>query len=150
MKGINMLLDDLIKLSPYPVYFTEEPYKAAFYYEDVYIKIEETMSYDEKVYSLAHELGHALCHKNKCKCYAKHSNRNEMLREYHAFKYSLELLLRLKHKQSLIPCIDEIIYSFYNYDEKYKIAAIRIMKTDLWKQCVKFVYHQEQLLLNFN
>jgi Zn-dependent peptidase ImmA (M78 family) len=139
----------LEKLSPCEIEYTFTDYgRYTFDYSDEnmeinLIKIDLTLKEHEKLAILAHEMGHALCDKNKCKCFSeirKNMNGVSSLAEYHAHKFALKWLLDNGCKRALRYYIKTIRkLSKPPIIEAYIKAAKRIMKLKLWQKCLDFV-----------
>ena len=147
--GIGNMLNELIKLSPCPVYFVPHDTAGSFCYTSMkqWIKIKENTPTEVQIATLAHEIGHAICYNKRCGCY---SPKKKTLCEYHAFIYSLSLLYIIGNIHILRLCMKNMVQSYYKNSEgwyKYHLAIKHIMKTKLWKRCIKLAYGQKQLLL---
>jgi len=92
----------------------------------------------EKLATLYHEIGHYKCHRKKCRC---EKEDNLLLKEEHAYKYMLEIMLKKKILPSLKFSIENIKNKTNSKTTTMheRIAAQRIVKTKLFKDCVKFV-----------
>lgn len=106
------------------------------------IYISNTLEEHQKLAVLAHELGHALCDKNNCKCSPamKTLPYTSSLVEYHANKFAFKWLLDNKCKQALKYGIELIReQSLWSNHDPHGRAARCIMKLKLWQKCLDFV-----------
>ncbi len=97
------------------------------------IEVLDSLSRHQKIAILLHEIGHAKCSKEKCKCRYANSAEGEI----HANKYALNWLLKNKRKKILRMEMGHIEDNsdrtdYYGEAEKY------IMKTKLWQKCLKY------------
>jgi len=157
-------LDQLIELSPYPVIFApgEELVFDVFGFagfmvnsntvagylspgpprtKKMYIKMNVNISKSAQISTLAHEIGHALCSVNNCKC---QEDDHKILAEHHANMFCLKYLLKTKQAEPIKAYINliERQASFKAFDSRFvraKEAAKKIMKLKLWEKCKKFV-----------
>ena len=83
---------------------------------------------------LAHETGHALCDKHKCRC-RKHDG---ALGEFHAQKFALSTLLNHNNKLALIFLMDIIEMDADEGNGPHERADRQVMKLKLWEKCKKF------------
>ena len=146
-----MLLDKLYKLSPCPIYENNLMFFGGDYNEDkLCIRISGGWTGDnDRIVVLAHEVGHAICHKNKCKCFdIKHG----MLCEFHANLFALTWLYKQHDTEALYVCIKHIISQSrkLNHSMGHARAAKFLLRTKLWKKCLDYVFgKQEQLVFDF-
>ena len=140
--GID-ILKKLKQLSPVPVKFVHDTdvflgrYCDRGKYEEYpCIKIINCLDNHEKIAVLTHEIGHALCYKKGCECTASYDD--YIKREIHAFKYSLNWLLKNEQKESLHWSIMSIKAFLNRYDHYAKVAE-HIMKLKLWQKCLDYV-----------
>jgi len=110
------------------------------------IEIRGSASEPEKLASLAHEIGHALCFSKKCKCMkdahepGEHLGYNAILAEYHAMKFCIKWLLKNKQKEALINEVSLLEREVKEIGSiAHSEAAKKIMKLKLWKKALKFI-----------
>ncbi len=107
---------------------------------DGIIIISDAPPYYQKILTLYHEIGHHQCHKTQCRCRCRDKNK---LSEEHADIYMLEKCL----EKSILPSLKMGINILKNrtinpssYVLDHIIAASQeVIKTKLYKDCVKFV-----------
>ena len=139
-------LEELLNLSPCKVLFTRHCYynygaywdktKAKHLFNPT-IEIQKDLKEHEKLAVLVHEIAHANCDKNNCICWTTEDN---VLREYHAYKYSLEWLLKNNCPEALKFTIKSIKSNSEIQDfEQHTQAAQRIVKLKLWQKCLDFI-----------
>lgn len=146
------MIDILKRLSPASIEFMSRmsvsDCEGMFSYGDKYIghplgKIEilDSLLLHEKIATLAHEIGHALCYEKRCKCLQPETvKKNYALAEIHAYKYVLSWLLKNKQKQALIWEMGRIKENSLNpYAGHYREATKHIMKLKLWQKCLNYV-----------
>ena len=148
------VIKKLIELSPCKVIFGQwlDVYYGAYDYSNfsagvqkTEIQIEVNHPIHEQIAVLAHELGHALCAQKGCKCRLKHKEygsmiiTDEVLTEYHAFKYALTWLLKHKQKKSL-----QWVMPFMGKEWGPHLIAVRkVKKLKLWEKCKRFIEEEE-------
>ena len=137
----------LKRLSPVPIEFVDEMqcwgYDGMFWYKNStlghpYIELLDSLKEHEKIATLAHEIGHALCNEKNCKC-LKIYEKNPVLTEIHAFKCELKWLLKHKQKEALKYEIRGLKSYIENRSDHYVDVAKRIMKLKLWQKCLNFI-----------
>lgn len=108
-----------------------------------WIEISNSKSEEEQLSTLAHEVGHAMCEQENCRCMLRGSIdcNSTQLSEFHACLFQLRWLLGNQYLQALELGIDTIMRCAANYfDDNYKDAhsssAMRIMETKLWQNCL--------------
>lgn len=145
----NIIIDELIKLSPVPVDFVSKnkigvPNVAnairigVFYSKKseqirAYIEVSNKLSKYLKIATLLHEIGHAKCSIKRCKCSFNVSAEGEI----HANEYALNWLLKNKHKKILRVEMKHIKNNFDRVDY-YGEAARCIINSKLWQKCLKY------------
>ena len=148
----NKELLNLIKLSPCKIIFLSQYDKeiATHGEYDIYTKtinILDSLEVEQKILSLVHEIGHAICDKNKCICLQQYP-KLAGLAELHAVIYSLNYCYANKHKKLLSMLVTNLVY---NAGRRVKtchtIAIKQIVKYELFTKCIKMVNSYEQLLL---
>jgi hypothetical protein len=102
-------------------------------HEQTRIEILAKMSDYRTLSTLLHELKHAECYKNKCYCHT-----TKVASERHAYKYSLQWLLKHKCKDVLKFQLKHIDIQAKR-DDYYGIACREIQDSKLYKQCRNFV-----------
>ena len=100
-----------------------------------YIEILNSLSKYKKINTLLHEIGHAKCDKEKCPCMKLD---DYIEGEIHAYKYTLEWLLKNKQKKALKIEIEHI-EDHLGRTDYYCEAAKHIMKLKLWQKCLDYV-----------
>ncbi len=98
------------------------------------IEVLGSLSKYQKIATLLHEIGHAKCSKEKCKCRLAHSAEGEI----HANKYALNWLLKNKRKKMLRMEMGHIEDNSDRTDY-YGEAAKHIMESKLWQKCLKYI-----------
>jgi len=142
------MIEILKRLSPVPIEFVDEMeipgYDGMFWGNEVssighpYIEIDNNLENYQKIATLIHEIGHALCGEKKCQC-VKTYEENPKLAEIHAYKYELKWLLEHKQKKALKYEMEGIKSFIENRPDHYAEAAKHIMKLKLWQKCLNFV-----------
>ncbi len=144
------MIDELIKLSPVPVIFTNNlsvDYIGSYHHakklydgdivKEPFIKIRDDLKDYQKIGTLVHEIKHAQCVKKNCKCMR---NPDKTEREVHAYMYELLWLLKHKQMEGLKELIEKIEYKAENnFTNQYGTSARQIVKSKLWKRCLKFI-----------
>lgn len=142
------ILEKLVLSSPVPISFVSglksgksthenSTRLGTFYAEPVpSIEILGSLSHDEKMAAVIHEISHAICFKNKCKC-----RDMDVLGEVHAHKHTLKWLMDNKLKKALKR---EMIHLYRMLERKdyYNEATKQVMKTKLWQKCADFCNFQ--------
>lgn len=96
-----------------------------------------------QVAALAHEVGHATCVANNCKCVRciRLSTRcQSQLFEYHANIFSLTWLLSNKLMHSLYDltsCIADVANNRTDSETYYRKSAAKVIKTRLYQNCIE-------------
>jgi len=143
-----VLIDKLYKLSPCPIYVTNNISALGEFTGGEWPEIRIYNADD--VFILAHEIGHAFCHKNKCKCFdIKHG----MLCEFHANLFALTWLYKQHDTEALYVCIKHIISQSrkLNHSMGHARAAKCLLRTKLWKKCLDYVFgKQTQLVFDWS
>ena len=96
---------------------------------------------------LAHEIGHALCHKRHCNCFI---NGDKALRELHAMRFSLRFMLRYKLTAALRQEIKSLSGKYKN--DHFRKATKLIKKEKIWRESLRFIRDGKSIirrLLNF-
>lgn len=110
------------------------------------IEIGYTDSESRKLYTLAHETGHALCDAKECKCGIGSDHHGDRTKsEYHAFKFCGEWLLKNKCKGALryfVKSVGQLAVFNPQIDRPYLSAHTKacrkIKKLKLWEKCVEY------------
>jgi len=110
--------------------------------QDGRIEIKKKMTSPEKEGTLSHEMGHARCHKNNCKCYTKY---NRVLQEIHAELYALHLLLRHGKVNALKVRFDRLRNDWNGWPHCEAKAVIRNRR--IYKRCQEFVENYDLLFV---
>lgn len=140
-------LKDLKRLCPVPIHFMDimtHPQFAGAYYDignhsgKPHIEIDNSLTGSQKITTLIHEIGHALCDSKDCKCM---SNPDHTEREIHANKFVLRRLMKYGLKKELreeMERIEQQAYggALYAY---YECAAKHTIKLKLWQKCSDYV-----------
>lgn len=107
------------------------------------IEISNIRSKEQQLSTLAHEVGHAMCALQKCRCYRRRScnGNSSQLSEYHAMLFGLRWLLgnRCSLPLELNICMimeNSSMYFNGDYRDVHSSSAIRIMETKLWQRCL--------------
>ena len=141
------MLEMLKQLSPVPIEFVDEMecwgYSGMYWGETSsighpYIEISNGLENHQKIATLIHEIGHALCDEKKCQC-VKTYKENPKLAEIHAYKYELKWLLEHKQKRALkyeMECIESCVECRLDH---YVVATKHIMELKLWQKCLDYV-----------
>ncbi len=142
-------LEDFKKLNPLSIVADHALgcfFKKNMYCFDVYdgiIIISANLPYAHKVLTLYHEIRHYQCHKIRCECVKNGVNNgcNHELYEQHAYTCMLEKCLEKGILPSLKFGIDNIEDKSHNKNttEHERNAAQQVLKTKLYKDCVKFI-----------
>lgn len=145
-------IEQLIQLSPVPVKFIADNIMSSKFINIVTfgryiysngksfdvtiprIEILNSLNYHKKIGTLLHEIGHAKCDEKNCKCITSNDSAES---EIHAYKYTLEQLLKYKLKKSLKQEIHHIKNQLER-DDFYGRAAKHIMKLKLWQECLAY------------
>lgn len=100
------------------------------------IEVKKDIPQYQQIAMLYHELGHANCHKNKCKCFTP-AKQNRVLSEIHAHRYTLEHLLKNKYHKALEWYVYQIvrISTSQNSCLYVRQAAQTIMRNKLYETC---------------
>lgn len=98
-----------------------------------HIEIRNDLGEHEKIACLLHEISHIKCYKKKCEC---SKPINKLKAEIHAFTYTLKWLLKYKHKKALK--IEMQLIQSYSKGLYYEVAK-HIIKSKLWKKCMKYI-----------
>jgi hypothetical protein len=102
------------------------------------ILIQEGQSEDVTIYSIAHELGHALCGKKGCRCMAR-DRKDSVLAEYHAEIFNLRWQLRRKNKGAMRKTLNNIEKYTVSHPYSDHVKAWNMLKKlKLWEKCKKF------------
>lgn len=132
-----MTLKEITKLSPVEVRYVPMPDGGRYYLNTPqYITINENIGKIQQATALLHEIGHALCDIKKCKCFKK--SVDEVLREYHAYKFVLK---HVKNDKKLMrQFIKDVEYVLNNncYPDHNK-AVQRIIRLKQWTKFCKVV-----------
>ena len=103
-----------------------------------YIEILNSLKKHREIAVLIHEIAHAICNEKNCKC-LKVYEKNPVLTEIHAFKYTLRWLLKHQQKKALKFELKRI-ESYIEYrSDHYVDVAKHLMKLKLWQKCLNFV-----------
>lgn len=102
-----------------------------------HIGIRDSLSYHQKISTLLHEVGHALCYEKNCECCRK----NRKHREIHAWEYALSWMLEHELKKALLEAL-WFILKLSEQDNYHGEASRHIMKTKLWQKCLHKAYIQ--------
>ena len=141
------MIEMLKRLSPVPIKFVDEMqcwgYDGMFWYRNSspghpYIEILNGLEKHREIAVLIHEIAHAMCNEKNCKC-LKVYEKNPVLTEIHAFKYTLRWLLKHQQKEALkyeLKCIKS--YITYRSDHYVNVAK-HLMKLKLWQKCLDFI-----------
>ena len=100
---------------------------------DNFIEIDKNINKYKKLAVLAHEIGHAICFQNNCKCVTEKSN---YIAEFHANYFALNWLKENKCKKSLKWLINLINQQQHDYDVHGE-AARKIKRTKLYRDCLE-------------
>ena len=141
------IIERLIRLSPVPVEFVDETtvsdfcgtyFKTGTYAGKTYIEIWDKLNDSEKIITLIHETGHAMCDAKNCEC-MKNSDHTE--REIHANKFTLNQLIKHKLKKELKLEMKRIAEQARGLvcREYYIEAAQHIMELKLWQKCLDYI-----------
>jgi len=139
------MLKRLRQLSPYPikVQCVDDDSAGALVWgkhltRKPYIELGNHLNNVDKIRTLAHELGHAQCYRRQCSCYLLKSY---VLKEYHAIKFSLRIMLRYKLLLPLALEMLEIeqIVKDNDFDKREIKARKMVMQDKIWKRCKKEV-----------
>jgi hypothetical protein len=137
---------DLLQFSPYPVKeIAANPliHTGTFTHDskEAYIQITSSLPEYKKLASLAHELGHARHFKRHCKCYWDDEDaiQSFIIKELHAMKFELAVLLHLKARRSLKWVMRE--YScLSDYSNKAtQIVLRKLYQTKIYFKCKEFI-----------
>ena len=124
-------IEQIKKLSPVKIVHQENLDSWGRYnHVDKYVEIVGTLGNLLYKIVLLHEIGHAICDKNNCRCYGTNDRK---LREYHAFKF---VLIHVKNDKRLSKMfIDEsnnLVLNDFWPDHQH--AIIRLKKLKTWKR----------------
>lgn len=142
---MNMLIEQLIQLSPVPVEFTDTMSVFAGTYWSIEdcsdkprIEIANDLTNSQKTTTLIHEIGHALCDNKSCECM---KNPDHTKREIHANKFTLSRLMKYKLKEGLKEEMERITQQADGLTSHvyYTDAAQHVMKLKLWQKCLDYV-----------
>lgn len=147
-------LEKLTKFAPCNIIYREDVYLGGYFWDRQVTSVDSTIEIDTKLPPhiklavLAHETGHAHCHKKGCECYQKNLRENtesNSLCEYHANLFTLKWLLGNREKKAL-QWVIKLIEKQSHYTNKthyngnhHGDAARKIMKLELWQKCKVFV-----------
>lgn len=144
-------LEEVYQFSPVeirevlPLRLAAHGFSAAYYNKAMreegcpHIEYRSDLTEEEKLLDLVHEVGHAVCDKNDCRC--MRSTKYKWMREYHAAIFSLKWWLKRKDKRHLKLTIEDIkiwrTYSIHN--GIYQKATKKVVKLKLWQKCLNFI-----------
>lgn len=146
-----MTYEKLVKLLPYPVKIEYGGmYSAgAFVWGDgihhrpycgfePYVQVNPSLSKIERMVVLIHELGHAICHREHCKCYTEYDGKNKYLPELHAYRFFLKFTL--KHKMTDILRHEyDIMDMRTDYPALYQEVVDQIKTERIWRKATKYL-----------
>ena len=100
------------------------------------IGIQRDLLQYQQIAMLYHELGHADCHKRKCRCFTP-AKQNRKLSEIHAHKYTLEHLLKDGYHKALKWYINQVVKMPTESDNCLYVrqAALTVIKSKLFEEC---------------
>lgn len=102
-----------------------------------YIEIPDCLPDADCVAILLHEIGHALCFRKHCRCFAVGDNR--YLRELHAYRFALRYMVRYKLIDALQHEYDNMVFGFYEYLPIYQKAVRQIKREKIWQEIEKIL-----------
>lgn len=138
----DITINELIKSSPVPVSFvnslsTPDAGDAIGVFHELPPRIEvlNSLCNHVKLTTLLHEIAHAECFEENCKCMNTHDH---ISIEIHAYEYMLKWLLKNKRKEMLKTEMKTLKIDCRREDY-YGVAASHITKTELWQKCLKYI-----------
>ena len=158
--------DEVLQNSPLPVFIINykklnanffdkgkrpvDRFILGLYSNDIYVEgwplefifINNALTPSQIMTTYFHELGHYYCYKNKCRC-----KNDKVLKEKHAllnelgkgWEYNMPKVL-----ESSVRIMARYITSREETDKIYRLAAIEVGKTSLWKKTINFLKKQEK------
>lgn len=94
------------------------------------IEVENSLNGAKLKCVMLHEIGHAIHHKQNCRC--MQNRNNHTLAEYHAFKFAMG---HIEDDEELAECfVNEILKNALGFKGEHKIAARQLAKLKLWKK----------------